>query len=174
MLTLLLPFLSTHAPDAMRDRTEQTESNHAPLLSSFAPGTNMLGVKFQIAEGGPEACLSIEEGLLVLALNGERLVVQKISTYEESTEGGRKCTDWELTPLKVSACALITSFETGENEIIGRMMQFMTKPIEHHLQPKDLLPLAIEICGRKNPESAHVAEWKDHKGNVLGSATLAP
>ncbi len=179
-LSVLLPFLSScHAPTSSSEEqrspiVEQKKSNPAPLLSSFAPGTNLLGKKFKITEDGPEALLLIENGVLIFALNGERLVVQKISTYEPDASGTMQRTDLELTPLKIAACSLIASLEAGENEVIGRISQFMAKPIEHHLKPEHMLPLANEIQNREHPEDTHLAEWKGPNGIVQGSATLTP
>jgi hypothetical protein len=163
-------FLSgdTQNTDSVRIPSNNEQSS-APHLSSIPQNTNLLATPFRIGENGTEACLKIENQQLILFLNGEKYIVQKICTDEGIS--------LNLTPMCVASCSTIASLHADGDGVIGRVTIPFMQPMEHRMASHVILQLAEQLRKEKTTCDAGECiclEWKNAEGKVLGSATLKP
>lgn len=153
-----------HRPDAS-PLVDATSS--APNLSRIPPNTDLLGKTFRITENGPEACLCIEDEQLILRLDGERFLVQKICTIDGVM--------LDLTPTCVATCRTVATLKADRGGAIGRMTIPFMQALEQRMDPNQMLALAEQIR-REQPLSHNdhslSVHWKDPYGNPQGTATL--
>lgn len=139
----------------------------APDLSRIPPNTDLLGKPFRIAENGPEACLCIEKDKLILRLNGEEFIVQKICTIDGVAI--------DLTPACVATCRTVATLKSHGDGVIGRITIPLLPALEQHMGSKQMLTIAQEIREGKqvhHPRDSFLVTWKDVYGKHQGTATL--
>ena len=152
-----------------REELSIPEALTAPDLANIPKNAHLLGRRFRIGEHGPDACLEIENQKLVLHLNGEKFVVQKICTDEGIS--------LNLTPMCIASCRAIASLHADGNGVIGRVSIPFMHAMEHRMASHVMLQLAEQLRKEKKicAEGGCIClEWKNAEGKVLGSATLKP
>jgi hypothetical protein len=157
--TMMLPHHDTHET-ASHERV--MPSVVAPLLAELPRDCNLLGIPFRITEDGSVACLKIEGDRLVLELDGEQFIVQKIYT-----DMGLPL---ELTPACISACGSFASLSPAGEAVVGRV-RLPFACIESRMEQQDMAALAEELQASDWRQPCTLV-WRDRQGNPRGSATL--
>ena len=161
-------FLPGHTENArLPDASPWNEATTtAPDLSRIPPNTDLLGKPFLITENGPEACLCIEDEKLILRLDGEKFIVQKICTMDGTL--------LDMTPTCVATCRTVATLRANGSGVIGQVAIPFLPALEQHMESKQMLAIAQEIRGEQthHPQQLILVEWKDVYGIRQGTATL--